>query len=345
VFNQPLQTLIESAKASIFMFCIFRSTNALVLWAVLSIAGPFPLYAQAVHTQEVPSIRDVQVLRGGNQVEIQIESSSPIVPQTNELGGPNRLLIDFVNARPGAQLRALKVDRAEVKGLRVSLFTADPPVTRIVVDLSSPQPYQVFPEGKTTIVKIGGSGAEIAGAQAALGNIAAANEAGFETPPDPPKPTLEVGFHNGLLSIDSNRANLSEVLFAVHQRTGAEIAIPAGAEQEQVVVNLGPAPAPEVLSRLLNGSKFNFVILSSPKNPAALDQVILSPRAEAPMQVETVAPQPPPPQPQVDNANNADDAPNEKFRMRGRPGGVLPHDQNPTTDGEVQPDAPAADPQ
>lgn len=320
------------------MFPILRSTNALALWAALSIG------VLLAHAQEVPSIRNVQVLRGGSQVEIQIESSSPIIPQTNELGGPDRLLIDFVNSRPGAQLRAQKVDRAEVKGLRVSLFTADPPVTRIVVDLSSPQPYQVFPEGKTTIVKIGGNGVEIGGAQAALGNIAAANDAASEAPPEPPKPTLEVAFHNGLLTIDSNRANLSEVLFAVHQRTGAEIAIPAGAEQEQVVVNLGPAPAPEVLSQLLNGSKFNFVILSSPKNPAALDQVILSPRAEAPAQAQT-APPPPPQPPVVDNADNANDPPNEKFRMRGRPGGILPRDQNPTTDGEAQPDPPATDPQ
>jgi hypothetical protein len=83
-----------------------------------------------------------------------------------------------------------------------------------------------------------------------------------------------------LLTISSNKASLSQVLFAVHQRTGAEIAIPAGAEQEQVVVELGPAPAPEVLAHLLNGSKFNFLILSSSTDPHNLDQVILSPRGE-----------------------------------------------------------------
>lgn len=328
------------------MFSILRNTNAFVLCTVAWMAGPLVVHAQVVHAQivhaqPVPSIRNVQVLRGGNQVEIQIESSSPVVPQTNELGGPNRLLIDFINAKPGAQLRAQKIDRAEVKGLRVALFSADPPVTRIVVDLNSPQPYQVFPEGRTTIIKIGGTAAEIAGAQSTLGNVAAAaNDAAAHAPPDPPKPTLEVAFHNGLLSINSNRANLSEVLFAVHQRTGAEIAIPAGAEQEQVVVNLGPAPAPEVLSQLLNGSKFNFVILSSPKNPAALDQVILSPRAEAPTQVQAA---PPPPQPPAQNSANNDDGSNDRFRMRGRPGGFPPvHDPN---DGEAQPDPPTNDPQ
>jgi hypothetical protein len=320
------------------MFVIPGCTRVLVLWAVASIA--YPLTAGA---QEVPSIRNVQVLRGGNQVEIQIESSAPVVPQTNELGGPDRLLIDFVKARPGAELRGQKVNRAEVKDLRVGLFSKDPPVTRIVVDLNSPQPYQVFPSGRTTIVKIGGTGAEIAGMQASSGNIAAANGATAGAPPEPPRPTLAVSFNHGLLSIHSDRASLSEVLFAVHQRTGAEIAIPAGAEQEEVVVNLGPAPAPEVLSQLLNGSKFNFVILSSPKNPAALDQVILSPRSEAPVQAQAAPP--PPPEPPANNASNNDDqADQSRFRMRGRPGFPPFRGQDPPTDGG-QDQPPANDPQ
>lgn len=287
-------------------------------------------------------VRHVEVLRGGNQVEIQIESSAPIVPQTNELGGPDRLLIDFVKARPGAQLRGQSVDRTDVKDLRVSLFSKDPPVTRIVVDLNGPQPYQVFPAGRTIIVKIGGAGVDISGAQATSGNILAANEAA-NPPPAPPKPSLEVAFRDGLLSINSDRASLSEVLFAVHQRTGAEIAIPAGAEQEKVVVNLGPAPAPDVLSQLLNGSKFNFVILSSPKNPGALDQVILTPRTDAPAQAQAAAPQPPPQPATSDDNNNDDEENNPRFRMRGRPG--LPPFREPPTDGEAQPDPPPNDPQ
>jgi hypothetical protein len=45
-------------------------------------------------------------------------------------------------------------------------------------------------------------------------------------------------------------------------------------------VDLAPGPAPEVLARLLNGSKFNFLILSAASDPRQLDRVILSPRAE-----------------------------------------------------------------
>ena len=73
---------------------------------------------------------------------------------------------------------------------------------------------------------------------------------------------------------------LSEVLLAVQQRTGAQVSIAAGAEQEQVAADIAPGPAPEVLASLLNGSKFNFLILSAANDPSQLDRVILSPRAD-----------------------------------------------------------------
>ncbi len=275
-----------------------RAAAAVLLWA--AVCFPSPTVAQS---QGLPSIRRVQVLPSRNQVEIEIEASDRIVPHVNVLTGPDRLVVDYVNAVPGAQLRSLAVNRGEVKSLRVGLFSANPPVTRVVFDLNGPQPYRVFPAGRTVIVKVGGNdAAETAGVRPASGPVLVNTNyptqgAHLSVPVEPARPPLEVSFQNGLLSISSNKASLSEVLFAVHQRTGAEIAIPAGSEQEQVVVELGPAPAPEVLSHLLNGSKFNFLILSSSTDPRSLDRVILSSRPEGPM---------PPPRPQLRSVDDDD---------------------------------------
>jgi hypothetical protein len=268
------------------MNCSLRAAAALLIGSAVCL--PISLAGQ---TQAVPSIRRVQVLRTRGQVEIEIEASDRVVAHTNVLTGPDRLIVDFVNAVPGAQLRNQAVNRDEVKNLRVGLFSSNPPVTRIVLDLNGPQAYQVFSSGRTVIVKIGGDSEQTAGYRSGSG--AGLVNTNYPTtgahlsvpgaPPPAPKPPLEVSFQNGLLSISSNRANLAEVLFLVHVRTGAEIAIPAGAEEEKVVVDLGPAPAPEVLAHLLNGSKFNFLILSSSIDPRALDRVILSSRPEGPM--------------------------------------------------------------
>jgi hypothetical protein len=97
-----------------------------------------------------------------------------------------------------------------------------------------------------------------------------------EEPPPPPPPTpVTVTFANGLLRIHADKATLSQVLFEVQRQTQAEIAIPAGAEQEMVVADVGPAPAREVLSSLLNGSRYNFIFVG---NESSLERVILTRR-------------------------------------------------------------------
>jgi hypothetical protein len=94
-------------------------------------------------------------------------------------------------------------------------------------------------------------------------------------PPASPKPVVVVNFENGMLRIRTERATLAQVLFEVQRQTRAEIAIPAGAEQEEVYADLGPAPARDVLGSLLNGSPYNFIFVG---NELTLERVILSRR-------------------------------------------------------------------
>jgi len=241
-----------------------------------------PLLAQT-------TVRHVKVLDSKEAVEIEVEASDRVVPETRVLTGPDRLVVDFPNALPGRELRSQSVNRGEVKDVRVGLFQAKPPVTRLVLDLRSAQSYQVFPYGRTVIIKVSGGAGNPAGVSevrretpAQQGPATANSADGKENHPPaaPAQPTLEVSFRDGLLTINANRASLSEVLLAVQRGTGADISIAAGAEQEKVVANLGPAPAPEVLAQLLNGSSFNFLIVSAASDPGQLDRVILSPRSQ-----------------------------------------------------------------
>jgi len=94
-------------------------------------------------------------------------------------------------------------------------------------------------------------------------------------PPPPPKPLVTVTFVNGMLRIRAEKATLAQVLFEVQRQTQAQIAIPAGAEQEEVVADLGPAPARDVLASLLNGSPYNFIFVG---NELSLERVILTRR-------------------------------------------------------------------
>ena len=99
----------------------------------------------------------------------------------------------------------------------------------------------------------------------------------------PPPPTLEqqaptppqVTYKNGQLAIDSRNATLSQVLRSVQAQTGASVEIPPGAGNERVVATLGPGQPKDVLASLLNGSKFNYVILGEANRPGSVQKVIL----------------------------------------------------------------------
>jgi len=90
-----------------------------------------------------------------------------------------------------------------------------------------------------------------------------------------PKPAVVVTYVNGLLQIHSDKATMAQVLFEVHRQTQAEIAIPSGAEQEQVAADIGPAPSRDVLAALLNGSSYNFIFVGTEEK---LERVILTRR-------------------------------------------------------------------
>jgi len=109
----------------------------------------------------------------------------------------------------------------------------------------------------------------------AVSNRPAPVPAAVSEAPPPPKPVVTVTFENGMLRIRAEKATMAQVLFEVQRQTKAEIAIPAGAEQDEVVADLGPAPARDVLGSLLNGSPYNFVFVG---NELSLERVILTRR-------------------------------------------------------------------
>ncbi|MGA8436687.1 MAG: hypothetical protein WB762_08710 [Candidatus Sulfotelmatobacter sp.] len=84
----------------------------------------------------------------------------------------------------------------------------------------------------------------------------------------------DVSYQDGLLTIVAPNSTLGDILRGVRKHTSADIEIPATAT-ERVVTRLGPAPAREVMAELLNGSRFNYILLGSPADANALVRVVL----------------------------------------------------------------------
>lgn len=153
------------------------------------------------------------------------------------------------------------------------------------------------------------------------------------TPPPPPLPSgptgqiqpipldsiaavaPQVSFENNQLTIVAPNSTLADILKAVRKQTGAEIEIPAA--PDRVVTHLGPGPARSVIAELLNGSRFNYVLLGAPGNDAQLTRVVLVPKGpgENAAATASAANVPPPntetPQPDAAEANDAEAQPDD----------------------------------
>lgn len=223
--------------------------------------------------------------------QFHIDVSAPVNPQVQMIADPDRLVIDLPSTRPSAALRRIAINRASVKGVRASLYSTKPPTTRIVVDLVSPQWYRIAPDSSGLLVTVGGPAEHPIDAASTIGWVLTKSPVAQRARVIAKQPTshtiarsgtpsfvngVEVEFQNGMLAIHARNATLSEVLFQIQKKTGAEIAIPAGTEQDRVAGEFGPGRPSEVLDQLLNGSELNFVVVGSASDPNTLRSVILS---------------------------------------------------------------------
>jgi len=116
-------------------------------------------------------LRNVTVLRGKTSVEVHIESSGPVKPVAMVLSGPDRIVIDMADVGYGDS-RRLPVNAGDVQGVRVALFQADPPVTRVVVDMARQHDYRLLSAGNTVILAIDTSAKPAAAAPTIVAKVA-----------------------------------------------------------------------------------------------------------------------------------------------------------------------------
>ncbi len=151
-----------------------------------------------------------------------------------------------------------------------------------------------------------------------------------ETEATPPRVT----FHDGLLGIQAENSTLGDVLKAVQSATGASIDSP-GFASERVYVQLGPGEPRDILAALLNGSRYNYIMIGSPQQPNSVARIMLTVRPtsiEKPTTAAAARPTPPPtPEPKVEDQT----PPDRVAPVAARPPVQL-HPGQPPTPGTVQ---------
>jgi type IV pilus assembly protein PilQ len=116
--------------------------------------------SSASSTESVPDnvrpaiVRGVSVVRGRDGMNVEIRASGVLSPKVLTLKSPDRLVIDLANAIPQNRPHQIPVHAADVTAIRMSQFQANPPTTRVVVDLTTPQDYELSSSPDKLTVKL-----------------------------------------------------------------------------------------------------------------------------------------------------------------------------------------------
>lgn len=154
---------------------------------------------------------------------------------------------------------------------------------------------------------------------ATANNHPAAQQGGFigpvlpppvtETPERRPPAPPRISFEDGLLTLECTNSRLGDVLNGIKAKAGIQFDGMDSAP-ELVAAKLGPAPADEVLSSLLQGSRFDYVVIGKPDDPHTVERVMLSAKTAAP--AAPIQPIAKPPQPAEEEEEPAEEPPHDQ---------------------------------
>jgi hypothetical protein len=94
------------------------------------------------------------VLEDRGAPALEILSTLPSVPSIQFLESPPRIVIDLLHARIGLKDKLAPVQLGNVVGVRAEQYQADPPITRVVLDLSAPYGYTWDEDGNRLMVRL-----------------------------------------------------------------------------------------------------------------------------------------------------------------------------------------------
>ncbi|HVO61175.1 MAG TPA: AMIN domain-containing protein [Terriglobales bacterium] len=123
--------------------------------AKLEILIPLLILGSAV-AQGNPAgeIRHVTVARSGSATQVQVGVSVPTEPKVIVATNPPRLVLEFSNTLPGSQQPKTDIGQDGIKAIRTGLHSANPPVTRVVVDLETERAYGLTRDGNQVVLTV-----------------------------------------------------------------------------------------------------------------------------------------------------------------------------------------------
>jgi type IV pilus assembly protein PilQ len=100
------------------------------------------------------ALKHVDVVRGDNEISIEITAVGDVTPKLSTLDRPHRVILDLPNTVAVTSKRQIAVDSDGVKAVRVGMDGQVPPTTRVVVDVEQAIKYDLVPDGDKLVLKL-----------------------------------------------------------------------------------------------------------------------------------------------------------------------------------------------
>ena len=99
-------------------------------------------------------VEQLQVKREGSEIKIEIMLTGVVQPSVETAINPDRLVLSLPGVISDAKQKRYPLNADGVRGVRMGLNNANPPVTRVVVDLDSALPYTMSADGRSIVLHV-----------------------------------------------------------------------------------------------------------------------------------------------------------------------------------------------
>lgn len=257
----------------------------------------------------------LDVVRGRQDISIEITASAPVTPKVTTLTEPDRVVLDFPNTVPSTETRHITVDSDGVKSVRMGVNGEVPPTTRVVVDLEQAREYQLLPSANRVTLKFRNvSGGMTADNKAALAVVPVSNKPAEASSAKTPAKSANPAEDKSLASLNPTSLPTSTSTSSPAPPAAMKPAAPASSAATNSN-NTKPSPASPSSTNASTPTKSNSTMMasaapapvqSSPSTPAPKPA---APAASSTAQ-QTATPSTPAPAPaQATTVASADPAP------------------------------------
>ncbi len=152
----------QPQPSALLLSCASSAPSAPEAAPVETPAAPAPVAMAPTQGGTIPDepvlVQEVAVAQS-EPLTVNIQATGPLAFETRILSNPTRLVIDLPQSILSTRQRSLSIGRDAVVGVRMAQFQANPPVTRLVVDLKELVEYNIAPTNDGLRLTLGAAGA------------------------------------------------------------------------------------------------------------------------------------------------------------------------------------------